>query len=398
MEDRPVKRLREDQCIVSSSLRDHSRQLPREVEYDPIGHWAREGSWPRQYFQQGSTIEHFLARKKPPSSISSEQYGPHTAGSITPSDQRPRGEKALPYRDHRYPVLLETKGSFMHESELGLTEESKELCQHLLENPQEPPRDSLFRDDLFATTCRQVAKRNKARILRDITPLIVPSAETLCTYGSSALGCLIEGLAEPWENSIPLTAGTPPRPDYAVGFRRQAFTDDQLDKLSPFIGDFLAGDRSLFMATYTMYFPFLACEVPRGGGEEDLEVADRRNAHAMTLAARAVADLFRLVGRGGEVDRRVLGFSVSHDGSMVRICAHYPVMTTGGKTKYYRHTVRTLDFTGADGRDRWVAYRFTRNLYERWVPEHFGMVCSAIDQIPSHLDFNVSPVPETGCS
>lgn len=75
---------------------------------------------------------------------------------------------------------------------------------------------------------------------------MAPSAETLALY-NKRLSVLKESVNEGWNNSIPLT-GTRPQPDYAVGFRREAFTDEQLAKLSPFIGDFLTGDLSLFMA------------------------------------------------------------------------------------------------------------------------------------------------------
>ncbi|KAK4031185.1 hypothetical protein C8A01DRAFT_51631 [Parachaetomium inaequale] len=136
--------------------------------------------------------------------------GPAATGS--PSDQKPREEKSAPYRDPRYKTLLETKGSFMDKSELGIIDESKTLCQTLLETAQAEPQDSLFH-------------RNEARVSRDVTPLI--------------------------NDSIPLTS-TRPQPDYSVGFRRDAFTEDQLAKLSPFIGDFIAGDQFFFMATYYM--------------------------------------------------------------------------------------------------------------------------------------------------
>lgn len=106
-----------------------------------------------------------------------------------------------------------------------------------------------------------------------------------------------------------------------MGFRRNAFTDSQLSKLSPFIGDFLAGDQSFFMGTYTMYLPFLTCEVKCGAA---LDVADRQNAHSMTLAVRGVVELLRLVGRQDEVYRQILAFSFSHDYESVRIFGHYP--------------------------------------------------------------------------
>ena len=113
---------------------------------------------------------------------------------------------------------------------------------------------------------------------------------------------MIESLSEGWNNSIPLT-GTRPQPDYSVGFKHEAFTEDQLNKLSPFIGDWHFGDLS-FMATYLMYFPFLSCEVKCGAAA--LDTADRQNAYTMTLAARAIVELFRLVKRESELHREFL--------------------------------------------------------------------------------------------
>jgi hypothetical protein len=48
------------------------------------------------------------------------------------------------------------------------------------------------------------------------------------------------------------------------------------------------------MATYYMYFPFLACEVKCGAAA--LDVADRQNAHSMTLAARGIVECHRKSG------------------------------------------------------------------------------------------------------
>lgn len=181
-----------------------------------------------------------------------------------------------------------------------------------------------------------------------------------------------------------------------MGFRREAFTEDQLSKLSPFIGDFIAGDLSFFMATYYMYFPFLACEVKCGAGA--LEVADRQNAHCMTLAVRAMVELFRLVKREDEVNRQVLAFSISHDHRSVRIYGHYPVIN-GKDTKYYRHPIHEFSFIALDGKEKWTAYRFTKNVYDIWMPKHFKRICSAIDQLPTGLDFDVPSLSDaTGLS
>ncbi|KND86127.1 hypothetical protein TOPH_09249 [Tolypocladium ophioglossoides CBS 100239] len=274
-------------------------------------------------------------------------------------------------------------------------DESKTLCQTLLETAQAEPQDSLFRSNIFESTCRKVEDRNETRVIRDITPLIVPPAEILCTYGTSHLKHLIESVNEGWNNSIPLTS-TRPQPDYSVGFKRDAFSEDQLAKLSPFIGDFIAGDQSFFMATYYMYFPFLTCEVKCGAAA--LDIADRQNAHSMTLAVRGIVELFRAVKREDEVNRKILAFSVSHNHRSVRIYGHYPVITKKD-IKYYRHPIHDFSFTALDGKDKWTAHRFTKNVYDTWMPAHFKNICSAIDRLPSDLDFDVPPLSDaTGLS
>ena len=273
----------------------------------------------------------------------------------------------------------------MVESNLGITDESEKLCRELLEMVQTVPQDSLFRSDVFKSTCEKIHNRNEARVIQDITRLIVPSAESLATFGAKHLDILIESVNGGWNNSIPLT-GTRPQPDYSVGFKRQAFTDDQLAKLSPCIGDFIAGDQSFFMATYYMYFPFLTCEVKCGAAA--LDIGDRQNAHSMTLAVRATVELFRAVERKDEVHRQVLAFSISHDHQLVRIYGHYAVID-GKDAKYYRHPIRKFNFTELNGKEKWAAYQFTKNVYDTWMPMHFKRICSAIDQLPSELDFDV---------
>lgn len=224
----------------------HTRQAPIKVavDYDsnskpvdPIEFWASEKEWPQEFFEP--KMEHLLARKKSLPSLNRKRS--NSATSTTPSDQRPREEKIAPYRDPRYKTLLASKGSFMDESDLGVTKQSETTNSSPLMSEQTIPNDTLFRDEIFKQTCRRVEDRNEARIMRDITPLIVPSAEILSIRGARHLNILVESINEGWNNSIALT-GTRPQPDYSLGFRREAFRDDQLAKLSPFIGDFISGD------------------------------------------------------------------------------------------------------------------------------------------------------------
>ncbi|POR39638.1 Uncharacterized protein TPAR_00173 [Tolypocladium paradoxum] len=153
-------------------------------------------------------------------------------------------------------------GSYMGRSTLSIVHESKRLCQALLDGAQDVPKGSLFASDIFESACAYVEDKNEVKVIRDISRLMVPSAEQLALR-TQHLKDLIESVNEGWNNSLPLT-GTRPQPDYSVGFRREAFGEDQLAKLSPFIGDIFT-DQSYSLGTYYMYFPFLACPSHSGG-------------------------------------------------------------------------------------------------------------------------------------
>ncbi|KAK3669157.1 hypothetical protein LTR78_010963 [Recurvomyces mirabilis] len=381
---------------AEETLEHHTSSGASEDDKNPIGHWTRHRRWPKEYFEQGSNMSYLIARKKSATSLGRKKSDSSsvTPSSTTPSDEKPREAKSAPYARSSYATILATKGSFMDESERDITDTCKSLCSDLLESEQTPPLESLFRDDLFKTTCRKIRDRNETIVIRDIALLIVPSAQTLATYGAAHLERLTESVNEGWNSAIPIY-GPRPQSDYSVGFGRYAFTDDQLEKLKPFVGDIAETCTSYFMATWRMYFPFLTCEVKCGAAA--LDIADRQNAHSMTIAVRAVVELFRYVKREKEVDGEILAFSISHDHSVVRIYGHYAVID-GAKTMYYRHSIRKFDFTEMDGREKWTAYKFTRNVYDIWMPKHFQRICSAIHEFPPDVNFDVSQQSELQCT
>ena len=396
--DRADKRRKRTRVLTGTACEEENSKPVaaspwNDQDQDPIKYWSQHGRWPRDYFEQTSNMSNILARKRSRPSLSRKGSDVGSVGteSNTPSGEKQREAKSADYKDQRYEALLSTKGSFMDVSRLGITSESKTMCENLLRGAQDVPRHSLFRDDLFELTMRKMRTRNETRVIRDISLLIVPSAEILATYGADSLDCLIESVNEGWNDSIPVTK-TRPQPDYAVGFRREAFTEDRLKRLVPFVGEVTdSRNESYFMATYYMYFPFLTCEVKCGAAA--LDIADRQNAHSMTLAVRAIVELFRYVGREKELDREILAFSISHDHRAVRIYGHYAVIE-GKSQKYYRHPIRTFDFTELDGKDKWTAYKFTKNVYEIWMPKHFEKICSAIDAFPSDMSFDLSQQSE----
>ncbi|KAH6714478.1 hypothetical protein BKA61DRAFT_632343 [Leptodontidium sp. MPI-SDFR-AT-0119] len=352
------------QSPIESTIGENAAVGDSGEEINPLEYWRRELRWPKEYIEPESNMNHLLARKKSSSSFRDKlsEAGSAAPSSTTPSDQKPR----------------ETKGSFMRKSELGIADTSKTVYRTLLEAEQTIPEDSLFQDDLFDETCEMIQDRNEAKVIQDIARLIVPSVQSLAIRGAKRLKPLIESVNEGWDSSIALTKPRP-QPDYS------------LEKIQPFIGSF--SEVSLFMGTYYMYFPFLTCEVKCGAAA--LDVADRQNAHSMTLAVRGIVELFRLVKREKELHREILAFSISHDHRTVRIYGHYPVVD-GKKTTFYRHPIKEFSFTSEEGKDKWTSYKFTKNIYDIWMPTHLKRICSVIDELPPDLNFEVSQQSEPG--
>ena len=415
-EQLPLKRLRTkpSSCAAEKELHPEAVTDISENCLDPLQYWIQTGRWRKDYFEQDSQVREDFKRGKSPEKFEQRDtlrefyamhgfpYLPHlfarkrSSSSLsrkksqstlkTPSDQLPREAKSAQYNNPEYEIRLEQKGSYMRKSTLGITDTSRGLCRTLLGKEQIVPQDTLFRDDLFDETCESVQGRNEAMVVRDISPLICPSAQVLRIFGAKHLSYLCESVNEGW-NSAEEFEGTRPQPDYSVGFGRSAFTQEQLNKLKPFVGE--PGSKLLthFMATTRIYFPFFTCEVKCGAAA--LDVADRQNAQSMSVAVRALVGLFRYVKREKQLDREILAFSVSHDHRSVRIYGHYPVIEED-KTTFYRYPIRTFDFTEQEGKEKWTTYKFTKNVYDDHSVKLHKMICSAIDELPANINFDLS--------
>jgi hypothetical protein len=330
-------------------------------------------------------MDRLLAKKKSSTaSLRRKRSEASIVTATTPSDLQ--AEKSAPYKNPSYEAILEREaGSHMDRYKPGVTEASERLCQALLDSKQSLPNDSIFRDDIFDDSCERLRGKNEARIFKDCTPLIAPWVEAYATLSANRdLDVAIESVNEGWNSSNPITKPRP-QPDYAVGFRRSAFSEDQLQKLQPFLGE--PSSSSYFMGTYYMHFPFFTCEVKCGSA--GLDIADRQNLHSMTLAVRGIVELFRLANRAQELHRQVLTFSISHDHETVRIYGHFPVIE-GTRVTYWRYPLRKYDFTERKGMEKWTAYTFVKNVYDIWMPTLLKKISSAIDDLCPKLDFELS--------
>lgn len=271
----------------------------------------------------------------------------------------------------------------MGSHEKGPNKQGFQTCFDLLHRKPPVPTNTLFEDTVYERTGQMLSGRNEAKVIQDIARLIVPCVQAMALLGANHLDCLTESVNEGWNNAIPLTKPRP-QPDYSIRFQYFAFTKDQMNKLQPFAG---LVSPSLYKGTPYMYFPFFTSEVLCGAGE--LLIADRQNAHSMTLAVQGVVDLFRKVKREKEIHRELIAWSISHNEETAKIYGHYPVID-GANTTFHRHLIRIVNFYQPDSDERWVPYRFTMNLLEEWLPTHFKRLCSAIEDIPADLQFDMS--------
>lgn len=266
-------------------------------------------------------MNHLLARKGSSASLTQKRSNLSLA-----SDERPREEKSAPYRNPSYPTFLSEDvrdyKSYIQDYDDGISDASEELLKRLLETEQTAPKDTLFSDDIFQKHLQKLKGKNEARIIQDLSPHLVPSAEALATFRARHLDSVVESVNKGWNNCIPVTKPCP-QPDSAFGCRSTAFLDAQLEKLRPFLGDALFS--LYFKATYYMYFPFLVKEVKTS--VIGLNIADNQNAHSATVAVRAVVDLFKLAGREKELHRQIVALSISYDDKLVRLYAHYPYIS-----------------------------------------------------------------------
>lgn len=151
--------------------------------------------------------------------------------------------------------------------------------------------------------------------------------------------------------------------------------------------------KSMYAVRDDMYFSYLAVEIKCG--QQALDFANRQNIHSMSIAFRAVVGLAQLAGCLERVNRRILGFSISHDSQQVQIHAYYPEIV-GDKIEYYCWPLDSFHIWLKD--QRWTSYRFVENVNHHFLPLHVNRVNALLDEIPDLQDihFENDEEQETG--
>ena len=115
----------------------------------------------------------------------------------------------------------------------------------------------------------------------------------------------------------------------------------------------------------------------------------------MMMAIRGIVELFRLMKHEKELHWEILAFLVLYNDRTVRICSHYP-MIDGKKTTFYHYPIHEFSFMELDSKEKWIVYKFTKNVYDIWIPSYLKRIYSVIDNLLPDLDFESSEQSELG--
>ncbi len=270
-------------------------------------------------------------------------------------------------------------------------QESKTLCTQVLQSTYAEPQYTAFPLSEFMSVWQRAQNRNEARVYRDITPLLVPSAELLWVCGVQELEHITEEISVEWTKCK--TLGAPkPKPDLAIGIARSAFTEEEMAKLK----NHTAFERPTSF-TDNMYFPFLLCEAKCG--DQGINRGDRQNMHSSSVAVNAVIQLFRALdgNEASELSGQVLVFSISHDNERVKLYGHFAIIDEE-KATFYRYPIASfvLNFEENQGRKR--THDFVREIYHKFYPAHLKRICDALAKMedPRTLSMTSSMSIEEG--
>ncbi|KAL9004627.1 MAG: hypothetical protein Q9188_002569 [Gyalolechia gomerana] len=349
-----------------------STEAQPEEPYNPIAHWVTQGVWPQDFHNKGFKMSETAAKKRSRSTSYSQ--------SVKDGDNPRAYTSAYVQVLTQANILMNT-----YDPQLRPTSASQQLCEEFLDGNHNLPANPLYNDHEFASLLTRLSSRNEARVLRDLTPMIMPSVEHLDILGTPALSDLTEELNAEWTKCNSL-AGPRPKPDCAVGLRHSAFNEEEMKRLK-----FYTAPNRPTLFTENMYFPFLMGEVKCG--EQALARADRQNIHSSSVAVNAIVQLFRAIpptiGEDGtttprvhELDRQILAFSISHDNAYVMLYGHYAVIE-GDKTFFHRYPIFDSNLAFRGGNKRWRFYQFVRSVYADFAPAHLKRIKSAIAQLPT---------------
>ncbi len=358
------------------------REVEQEQRQHPISYWAAHHTWPDNF-----------AEYNPMTSTTSVNKRQRTSDETSRSYSQNRKDGAVPEQySAAYEVHILSKGLDMNpfKGEDLISRESKHLCIDLQLITRKTIEPTIFPNGVIRRVLDFCRNRNEAIVLRDVTPMIIPSIISLYFGGDNSLEHVVDEVNADWYRQC-VIEGPQLRPDLAIGLSSSAFTDEEIFKLKMY-----ASVDNWAQVTPQMFFPFLMCEVKCG--REGLNMADRQNMHSCSVAVRAVlrleqeADKYRekndIGKKADSLNGQILAFSISHDQEDARLYGHYAIIQ-GDKLAYYRYRIRKFDLT--DSSSLLAIHNFVRNLLKSYLPVHVQRLKDALAALPESLESSGPP-------
>ncbi|KAK0923178.1 hypothetical protein LTR29_018232, partial [Friedmanniomyces endolithicus] len=166
---------------VTPDHHQRSDNLPRER----VAHWVKTFTWPKSTKQ-------------------------NTAVAMSASTSTKRRSSSTHYSERQQ--RLEQNGVYMKTSAL-LQRASKQLCNDLLTGDRSPDQHPWYPVERTNEVLERLHVLNEARLQRDVTPWLVPSAEHLYFSGCAEFGYIGEEIQAEWKRCEPM-GGSRPKPDF----------------------------------------------------------------------------------------------------------------------------------------------------------------------------------------
>ena len=340
--------------------------LAHDEKYEPVAYWVTHDSWPPKFAEQDPKMSDPLAQKR----SRSTNYTQSVKDGENPQAHSRRHEEKM-----------EEAGLVIADNPAGIDEACRRLCEGLLSAEPSIVQGMFPQKERLAKVLDRVRYRNEARIVRDVTPVLVPSAELLHIDGFPGLEHATEAINALWEG-IATLCGPMPKPDLLIGISPSAFTTEEKEKLKMHHTSHCPN-----RFPESMYYPFLVCEVKCS--DKPIKEAERQAMHSASIAANAIIQLYKKVSRAHELNRKLLTISVAHDNSTVMVFGHF-AQITDDRVTFFRHRIYDTNF-GAnfayaiaathDTRDWQRAYKVAMGIYEHVFPKHLTRIKSAVSQL-----------------
>ncbi|CAF9921272.1 MAG: hypothetical protein GOMPHAMPRED_002276 [Gomphillus americanus] len=408
---RKLNTFQEDLCVLDNKTSEKEvREEPekevngtsgKEVELSEpknesrIEHWLRTGTWPERLFTSNKTMS---KRARTNTTGSTPATGPvpgqdlkqkSSYSSLVKNKEAPyQYSRAWADNVHKYGIILKPTTIKYHQDD-------EELIKNLFKAPETDPGLPVYAGEHLLEILDRVQNRNEARIVRDIQPLFMPSAENLAiTTSIESLSTLVEEVNQSWVWAEAIR-GPPPQSDLMVGFGADSFTELELEKMRN-----ISTSYQPTKVTDSLYYPFAICEAKC---PEKLEEASRQNSHAAAVVMRSLVGLYRISDMDvSELHERICVISVSHNHAQAQVYAHFPRIKDD-KATWHQVLIAHPDLRSQDPKERWLSYNIFHNVYTIFAPKALKRITDAlakqrvpdpvVESTPELTDAGMGPPP-----